>query len=153
MVNAVLFTAFLLLASAPQDDCENKALVVDDHAEGVKYRDCWQVEYVVKEAFRAAGLLGRLTGKLLSDGWQRLEFDPFHPNAPDQKVHKWTEHRVEDQDGTRVDQWIGWFILEDESRVQVALQYYGRSPEDKSLQPIIVRVSFVSPEQWEKRPR
>ena len=153
MTRKALFIATLLLAGTARGDCHNKALVVDEHAEGVAYRGCWQVDYVVNEAFPAQGLVGRLKAALLGEGWKTVDFDPIDPAASGPQPHAWTEHYLQDKNGTRVDEWIGWFIRGDMSRVQVALKYFGRSPEDKTPRQVTVRITFVSPEEWEKRPQ
>ena len=147
------FIALLLLTGAVRGDCENPSLVVDRHAEGVKYRDCWQVEYVVRETFPAEGLVQRLTNALLGQGWQTIEFDPVEPTASAQVLHAWTVHRAKDQDRTRVDQWMGWFIRDDQSRVQVTFRCFGRTLDDQSPTPIVATVTFISPQQWESRPK
>ena len=153
MIRAALFFAFILVAGPVGAGCDNSHLVVDEKAEGVEYRDCWQVEYVVHEGFPARGLIQRVTSRLAHDGWQKLDIDPFKPSIPDAPVHIWTVHQATDQDKTRVDQWLGWFIREDRSRLQLTLRYLGRDPDDDSSLPIITTVTYVTPQQWELRPK
>ena len=153
MIRAAPFVALLFVAAAVRADCDTSILVVDENAEEVEYRDCWQVEYVVHEAFPARGLIRRVTDRLAQQGWRKLDIDPFEPSAPDAPVHAWTVHHAKDQDKTRVDQWLGWFIREDQSRLQLTLRYLGRAPDDQSSLPIITTVTYVTPQQWELRPK
>jgi hypothetical protein len=142
-----------LAAVVARADCDNPSLVIDEKAEGVQYRGCWQVEYVVKEGFPAANLLQRLTRRLLQQGWRKLEIDPTDPSARDAPVHVWATHHMKDQAGTRVDQWLGWFIRDDQSRLQLTCRYLGRSAKDPSPLPVYTTVTFVTPREWERRPK
>ncbi len=145
--------AILLTGRPPGDPCHNPALVVDESATSITYHGCWQVAYFVDEAFPAIGLTARLSNALFSGGWRKLEADPFEPDASAGKVHVWTEQRLDDRAHTRVDSWIGWFVRDDESRLQVSLQYFGRPIDNRGVRPVFVRVTFITPGEWEKRRR
>ena len=153
MIRIALLIALMFATGIARSECENPSLVVDTDAAGVKYRDCWQVEYVVEEAFPAEGLIQRLTGELTRQGWRELDFDPINPTDSDAAVHAWDSHRASDKDTTRVDQWLGWFIRDDQSRVQVTLRTFGRGLDDFTSRPIFTTITFVTPEQWETRPK
>jgi hypothetical protein len=48
MSNLLLSIALMLLGDQVASPCKSDALIIDDHAEGVSYRGCWQVEYTVR---------------------------------------------------------------------------------------------------------
>jgi hypothetical protein len=147
---AILLT---LAGAASHEPCNNPALIVDRLADGVRYSGCWNVEYSVREAFPASSLLGRLTSTLSTQGWKALDTDPTSPANSADKVHRWLEYDLGDPQKTRVDSWVGWFIRPDQCRLQLSLRYFGRSVADQSPQAITVSVVFVTPEQWQRRPK
>ena len=146
-------TALVLLLSPSAAPCDKSALVVDQHAAAVRYTGCWKVEYSVSEAFPALELVGRLDRKLAAEGWVALDSDPTNPANSSGKVHTWLEYRLGDKDDTRVDSWIGWFIRGDKCRLQLSLRYFGRPTGDVAARPVSVGVIFVTPQEWEKRPK
>ena len=145
--------ALVLLATPAASPCSNPALVVDKLAAGVQYHGCWKVEYSVDEGFPASALIDRLKTVLAANGWRTLDKDPTDPEHSKDKVHTWLEYALDDKARTRVDSWIGWFIRDDNSRLQLSLRYFGRSPGDSALGPVSVGVIFVTPKEWEKRPK
>jgi len=152
MKRIVTAVSLLLLAGSARGGCDNPSLVIDENATGVNHHDCWQVDYVVQEGFPAGELLKRLTGTLVGQGWQKLDYDPVEP-AADHPVHTWTTQRATDEQETRIDQWLGWYVREDGSRLQVTLRYFGREADDHARRSVITTITYVSPEQWDRRPR
>jgi hypothetical protein len=150
---ATTLIALVLLATPAAAPCRNPALVVDKLAAGVQYSDCWKVEYSVDEAFPASALIGRPKSVLTASGWRALDIDPTDPEHSKGTVHTWLEYPLDDKAHTRVDSWIGWFVREDSSRLQLSLRYFGRSPGDSAARSVSVGVIFVTRQEWEKRPR
>jgi hypothetical protein len=150
----VITLAFLLAvgtAPAPSSsDCNNPALIVEEHATDVVRRGCTQVEYTVKEGYPAAGLISRIEKKLVADGWKPTEAASSNPGTAS-GGHQWGEHHLNDAKKTRVDHWLGWYA-KDKSQLQLALSFTDRPPADKSPRPLSVRITLITPETWRKSP-
>jgi hypothetical protein len=150
VIALVLLLAVGGAPAATPTDCNNPALVVEEHATDVRRRGCTQVDYTLKEGYPAAGLISRIEKKLAADGWKPTEAGSSTPGTAS-GGHQWSEHHLNDAKKTRADYWLGWYA-KDKNQLQLTLSYTGRSPEDKSPRPVSVRIVLITPEMWQKSP-